>query len=199
MEGNRPFVLTTQCEHLSPHNQAPVGIMMAARNPKTVTSLMLTSPPTYKDVTTAVPEAELQRNYEFLRSPIWGNLAFTLLENRTIIRFFSDLFLFRDKCDERWLDETAKESKFRNARAPVQAFNAGLLQHRSFETELQEMTQPLTVVSGVGDKRGINRMEYGTTRGDDEKSYKLASVEGTNVLPWENPEAIVEFIEEMIF
>lgn len=172
--------------------------MLAARNPDSVNALMLTSPPTYKDVTTAVPQAELQRNYEFLRSPIWGNLAFSILENRAIIRFFSDLFLFSDKCDERWLDETERESKFRRSRTPIQAFNAGLLQHRSFKDELQESTLPLMVVSGAGDKRTVDRVGYQSTA-TPPKQCRLKTLEGTNVLPWENPNGIVQLMEEMGF
>ena len=110
---------------------APVGIMLAKRNPMQVETLMLTSPPTYKDITTAVPEAELQRNYNFLCSPVLGGLAFALLESRGLIQFFSNAFLFQGKCDEEWLDETQRELCV-EARTPVQAFNAGLLQHRSF-------------------------------------------------------------------
>jgi len=178
---------------------APVGIMLAARNPDSVKALMLTSPPTYQDVTTAVPQAELQRNYELLRSPILGNLAFSILENRSIIRFFSDLFLFSEKCDDKWLDETATESKFQQARTPVQAFNAGLLQHRSFETELQESFRPLMVVSGAGDKRAIDREGYQSTAMTQNKQCTLKTIAGTNVLPWENPSGIVELIQEMGF
>ncbi|CAJ1931395.1 unnamed protein product [Cylindrotheca closterium] len=178
---------------------APVGIMLAARNPDTVKALMLTSPPTHQDVITAVPQAELQRNYELLRSPILGNLAFFVLENRAIIRFFSDLFLFSEKCDNRWLDETAKESKFKQARTPVQAFNAGLLQHRSFEAELQESVQPLMVVSGDGDKRTTDREGYQSSRRANQKPCTLKTIGGTNVLPWENPSGIVKLIQEMGF
>lgn len=185
------------CLVVSQGGLAPVGIMLATRNPDSVKALMLASPPTYKDVTTAVPQAELQRNYEFLRSPFWGKLAFSILENRAIIRFFSDLFLFSEKCDERWLDETEKESKFPQARTPIQAFNAGLLQHRSFEMELQESTQPLMVVSGVGDKRAVDRLEYQSTA--TRKECRLETIEGTNVLPWENPNGIVELMRELGF
>ena len=173
--------------------------MLAARNPSsTVKALMLTSPPTYQDVTTAVPQAELQRNYEFLRSPLWGNLAFGILENRTMIRFFSNLFLFSDNCDDEWLDETENESRYLEGRTPIQAFNAGLLQHRSFEVELQESTQPLMVVSGADDKRAVDRVGYQEST-ITKKSCQLKTLAGTNVLPWENPKGIVDLIKEMGF
>lgn len=201
------FLLLLLHHHHRRH-QAPVGIMLAARNPDSVKALILTSPPTYQEVTTAVPQKELQRNYNLLRSPILGNLAFSILENRSMIRFFSDLFLFRDKCDETWLDETAKESKFVEARTPVQAFNAGLLQHRSFETELQQMAcanQEILIVAGDGDKRTVDREGYQTTAtmtstttitSTTKTGTRLVTIQGTNVLPWENPHGIAELIQK---
>ncbi|KAL9189577.1 hypothetical protein ACHAXT_009252 [Thalassiosira profunda] len=173
---------------------APVGIMLAERNPIRVEGLLLASAPTYADITTAIPEQELQRNYNFLCSPVFGGLAFAVLESRAIIRFFSDLFLFEDKCDEQWLDEVEKET-CKEARTPVQAFNAGLLQHRSFEEDLRDMPQPLLVLSGDGDKRASDRVLYQ----EELDNCKLATLPGCNVLPWENPAGVVECIKEMGF
>ena len=166
--------------------------MLASRNPRTVGNLILTSPPVYTDMVTAVPQKELERNYNFLRSPIFGNIAFALLESRSIIRFFSDLFLFQDKCDEEWLDQTQKEV-FREARPPIEAFNAGLLQHRSFEEEMRFLPQPTKILSGEGDKRAIDRVLYGT----EMNQCVLETIEGCNVLPWENPKGVVDQIKEM--
>ena len=154
---------------------------------------MLTSPPTYNDITTAIPQAELTKNYNFLSSPILGRLAFTLLESGDIIKFFSNLFLFQDKCDEDWLDEAEKEL-CEEARPPVQAFNAGLLQHRSFKEELRDMTQPLWIVSGEGDKRVKDRQSYQSELGE---RCKLISISGLNVLPYENPEDVVKLIQDI--
>lgn len=176
---------------------APVGIMLAARNPHLVGNLVLTSPPTYEDVTTAVPETELRRNYDFLRSPLLGGLAFALLESRGVIEFFSNLFLFEDVCDERWLNE-AQGELCEQARTPVQAFNAGLLQHRSFEEELKQMSssgQSLTVVSGTADKRASDRRGYQTELGD---ACTLLTIDGCNVLPWENPVGVIDLIKELL-
>ena len=39
---------------------APVGILLASRNPKMVKRLVLTSPPTYEDIVSAVNEKELK-------------------------------------------------------------------------------------------------------------------------------------------
>lgn len=171
---------------------APVGIMLSQRNPLTINQLMLTSAPIYRDVTTAVPAAELQRNYDFLRSPIFRYIAFSLLESRTVIKFFSNIFLFQDECDEEWLDETERELCV-EARTPVQAFNSGLLQHRSFEEDLKESPQPKLIVSGEGDKRSTERQPYE----EQVDNCALITIPGLNVLPWESPRALVDLIKEL--
>ena len=167
-DGQLPFFRdnSSGCLVVAQGGLAPVGIMLAKRN-TCISDLMpmLTSPPTYNDITTAIPQAELTKNYNFLSSKILGRLAFALLESRDVIKFFSDLFLFQDKCDEEWLDEAQKELCVK-ARPPVQAFNAGLLQHRSFEEELRKMTQPLWIVSGEGDKRVKDRQLYQSELGE---------------------------------
>ena len=166
--------------------------MLAKRNPLTVGDLMLTSPPSYVHVTSAVPEKELERNYNLLRSPILGSFAFAILESKEIIRFFSNLFLFADECDEQWLDETQRES-CRDARPPVQAFNAGLLQHRSFEEELKELNQHKLIVSGDCDKRVVDRQLYGSKL----NQCTLKTIRGLNVMPWENPSGVIELVREL--
>lgn len=171
---------------------APVGIMLAKRNPLTISTLMLTSPPTYQDVTTAVPTAELQRNYDFLKSKFFGTIAFSLLESRALIKFFSSRFLFQDECDEEWLDETGRESVV-EARAPVQVFNAGLLQHRSFEEDLKDSPQSKWIVSGEGDKRAVDRLPYK----EHLDKCSLITLPGLNVLPWESHKALVDQIKEL--
>ena len=193
-EGKIPFFRdnSSGCLVVAQGGLAPVGIMLAKRN-TCVSDLMLTSPPTYSDITTAIPQAELTKNYNFLSSPILGRLAFTLLESGDIIKFFSNLFLFQDKCDEDWLDEAEKEL-CEEARPPVQAFNAGLLQHRSFKEELRDMTQPLWIVSGEGDKRVKDRQSYQSELGE---RCKLISISGLNVLPYENPEDVVKLIQDI--
>ena len=166
--------------------------MLAKRNPKQIGTLMLTSPPTYEDIITPIPQKELQRNYDFLRSPILGNLAFALLESRQAIKFFSDLFLFQDTCDEQWLDE-AMDEICDETRAPVQVFNAGLLQHRSYEDELNDMSSRIWIVKGTSDKR--DRQMYISKLGDEK--CKLVTLVGCNVLPWENPVSIINLMKEL--
>lgn len=189
---NRQGNESNGCLVIAQGGLAPVGIMLAKRNPLTISNLMLTSPPTYTDVTTAVPTAELQRNYEFLRSPILGSIAFNLLESRALIKFFSNSFLFQEECDDDWLDETDKESVLA-ARTPVQAFNAGLLQHRSFEEDLKESPQPKLIVSGEGDKRAVDRQPYK----EQLDTCSLTTIPGLNVLPWESPKEVVDLIKEL--
>lgn len=180
------------CTVVAQGGLAPVGVMLAARNPLAVSRLMLTSPPIYQDMVTAVPEQELEKNYNFLKSPIFGSLAFGILENRGIIRFFSDLFLFADVCDEEWLDQTNLEAR-KLSRPPVQAFNAGLLQHRSFEEELTSLEQKTVILSGKNDKRERDRAPYAV----EMKRCTLKTVGGCNVMPWENPKAVIEAIKDL--
>lgn len=196
-----------------------MGIMLAKRNPKQVEKLMLTSPPTYDDITTAIPEPELERNYNFLCSPVFGGFAFAVLESREIIKLFSNLFLFQEDCGEEWLDETQREICV-EARTPVQAFNAGLLQHRSFEEDLKELilddatsetsgtsasapipnnknpstreiAHQILIVSGDGDKRAVDRQAYES----ELDRCTLTTIEGLNVLPWENPVGVIDLIK----
>ena len=123
---------------------------------------------------------------------IFGSIAFSLLESRALIKFFSNRFLFQDACDEEWLDETERESVVA-ARTPVQAFNAGLLQHRSFQEDLKESPQPKLIVSGTGDKRSIDRQPYK----EQLDTCSLVTIPGLNVLPWESPKEVVDLIREL--
>jgi len=171
---------------------ANVGVMLASRNPGSVVSrLIMTSPPIFKDMINPVPQDELERNYNFLRSKIWGGLAFALLETRPIIRIFSNLILFKEECDESWLDKTINGA-YVEARTPIQAFNAGLLNHRSFEEELSTLEQPVLVLSGSSDKRNEDRNMYATKM----KNCTMRVLDGLNVLPYENARDTVEAIEK---
>ena len=173
---------------------ASVGIMLASRNNPTsvVSKLILTSPPKYDDMITPVPQKELETNYNFLSSPLWGNLAFSVLESRPIIRLFSDLFLFSDKCDEMWLDYTMNGASFKESRTPVISFNAGLLSHRSFEDEMVSLDQEVLIVCGKDDKRTSDRMMYCT----EMKDCRIEVLDGCNVVPWENERDFVKLIKE---
>jgi pimeloyl-ACP methyl ester carboxylesterase len=170
---------------------APIGILLADRNPKLVRRLVLTSPPTWEDITTAVPENELERNYNFLRSPILGKLAFQFLESRKAIEFFSNQFLFSNKCDNVWLDKTEQEFGV-DARPPVQVFNAGMCMNRGLQSELTTLEQPTLIIQGEDDKR--KRQEYSQNM----KNCQLVILPGQNVVPWEYPKAMANQLKDWI-
>uniref|UniRef100_A0A7S4IK79 AB hydrolase-1 domain-containing protein n=1 Tax=Odontella aurita TaxID=265563 RepID=A0A7S4IK79_9STRA len=180
------------CVVVAQGGMTPVAVLLAARNPCStgnvqvvgVSHLVLTSPQTWEDMVVPVPQFELANNYDFLRSQVLGKLAFSLLESRWAVRFFSDLFLFSGKCDEDWVDLTTRsEATQPEARQPIMAFNAGLLNHRSYEEELRTLEQPTLVMSGLGDKRVEDRLQYR----EEMRSCGLESIRGTNVMPWESP------------
>ena len=170
---------------------APIGILLADRNPKLVRRLVLTSPPTWEDITTAVPENELERNYNFLRSPILGKLAFQFLESRKAIEFFSNQFLFSNKCDNVWLDKTEQEFGV-DARLPVRVFHAGMCMNRALLSELTTLEQPTLIIQGEDDKR--KRQEYSQNM----KNCQLVILPGQNVVPWEYPKAMANQLKDWI-
>jgi pimeloyl-ACP methyl ester carboxylesterase len=165
---------------------APVGVLLASRNPQTVQRLILTSPPTWREMTTPVPEKELATNYNFLKSPL-GALAFKfLLESRGAVKFFSNLFLFANKsCDETWISNCLNEA-CEAVRPPVQVFNAGFCFNQSYQDELQtQISQPVLILQGDKDERTQQqrRQEYV----DVMANCSLQTIAGKNVLPWESP------------
>ena len=191
-EIRRPCVVVTQ------GGLAPVGVLLAARSAgdwdgaRAVTKVVHCSPPTWEEMVTGVPEGELRRNYDALRSPL-GRAAVGLLERRGPIKFFSDLFLFEEESDDAWLDNAAAACGA-EVREPVLAFNAGLCNARSYEVELTEqIAQPTLVLSGRGDKREAARRGYEERM----RACRLKMLPGANVLPWEaareTAEAIAEF------
>ena len=177
----RPCVVVTQ------GGLAPVGAVLASREADNwrgslaVAGLVLASPPTWQDMTVAKPVAEVERNYAFLRTPL-GGASVALLENRAAIRFFSNLFLFEEEADAAWLDEACADCSAA-VRAPVLAFNAGLLSARDYSAELCNTYTPTLVLSGTTDKREADRRLYASQM----LSCRLGSVRGCNVLPWESP------------
>jgi hypothetical protein len=174
---------------------APIGVRVAHRNPSQISHLILTSPPTWSDMTTAVPRTELQRNDQFLRSPVWGSLAFSLLETRWAVSFFSNLFLFASSNIEdttKWLD-CIQDGVGPAQRFAVMAFNAGFCQQVSNEKELTELPQPTLILQGDEDK-SRNRDEYVQNM----KDCKIKTIPGKNVLPWESPARVCQAIREFI-
>jgi pimeloyl-ACP methyl ester carboxylesterase len=169
---------------------APVAVVLAARYPDLISRIVLTSPPTYDDMVTAIPQDELKRNFDFLTNPLSAKIAFGLLESEWALRFFSNAFLFTEPCDDLWVSK-ALETISPEQRFPVAAFNAGLCNHRSFVDELtSQMTQPTLILSGLDDKR--DRQGYV----DNMPNCKWQRLDGCNVLPWENPAGVYQAIQE---
>ena len=163
---------------------APIAVLLAHRNPSLVGNVVLTSPPTWKDMTTAVPSKEVEANYDFFTSSIRGGLAFFVLEQQWAIEFFSNLFLFQKPCDATWLTRTQQEACL-DVRPPVQAFNSGLLMAQSYESELRTLTQPMLILQGVGDKARHDQREAFV---EQMKNCVIMTLEDSkNVLPWEVP------------
>ncbi|GKY94811.1 hypothetical protein MPSEU_000446300 [Mayamaea pseudoterrestris] len=171
------------CHLLVQGGLAPIGVALAAQNPSTISSLILASPPTYKDLTTPVPLKDIEFNYSFLKSPLFGTLAFGVLESRWAIKVFSNAFLFEQPCDDEWLDETLQEA-CRETRPPVQVFNAGALCLQSLETELQTLQQPTLILQGQADtsQRRDGRLPYLANL----RLAELETLPGKSLLPWES-------------
>jgi len=128
-----------------------------------------------------------------LTLPVVGSILFNLLETRAAIRLFSNLFLFANKCDERWLDMIMTYGSISDAaREPIKAFNAGLLNHRSYENELKSLTQPTLIVSGSIDKRQSGRIPFS----EEMRECTLNIIDGLNVLPWENAASFKRIVLE---
>ena len=165
----------------------PIAILLADRNQDIVRRLVLTSPPVWKDLTTAVQEYDSERNYNFLRSPIWGKLVFKLLESRQAIEFFSNQFLFSNKCDNTWLDKTEEEFGV-TSRPPVVVFNAGMCMNRGLQSELTRLEQPTLIIQGEDDKR--QKQEYSRNM----KNSQMIKLPGQNVIPWEYPKEMANLL-----
>lgn len=185
----------SKCVIVAQGGLAPVGVLLAARNAKTVSHLVLTSPPTWKDMTTAVSVDELSRNSNLLSSPLVGPLAFGVLESTWAVNLFSNTFLFQGACDERWLELACGKTTAAD-RPPVVAFNAGFCNHRSFEEELKRLSQPTLILCGTDDEgRTRARLEY------VKKMAKcvIEELNGKNVLPWESPMEVIEAIKKSCY
>jgi len=175
---------------------APIGILLAAAEPTLVKKLVLASPPTYEEMTTAVPPKELERNYNFLSSPFLGDAAFRILESRSAIAYFSNLFLFDAKnapCDENWVQQAIDEAR-PDVRPPVQVFNAGYCMQQSLQEQIMSLSQPVLILEGDKDKRRKDRQDYQASM----KNCVLETLPGKNVLPYESPAETVAAIRRFL-
>jgi pimeloyl-ACP methyl ester carboxylesterase len=170
---------------------APVAILLAARNPSIVAQIILTSPPTFDDLTKSISESELRFNFNALCNPLLEKLAFSILESRWAVMLFSNLFLFARPCDCEWINRTIKDSG-PDVRKPVQLFNAGYCSYRSYQEELNKIIQQTLILRGNEDNRSSD--EYASIL----KNCLVKRIPGKNVLPWESSldssAAIKEFL-----
>lgn len=185
-EIRRPTVLVTQ------GGLAPLGVMAASRDSwsgsRAFCGLVLASPPVWGDLVEGLKEDEVSRNYRLLTSPL-GIPAYSILTTRPFVKFFSDLFLFasteQQGCDERWLEECAREAT-PEARAAVLAFNAGLVGLQPLGERLRSLPQPVLVLEGDQDPRRSRRRGFTDEMAD---CRQLQIEQSKNVLPWEQPAA----------
>jgi pimeloyl-ACP methyl ester carboxylesterase len=161
---------------------APIGISLASRNPDTIRSLILSSPPLLEELQNGLPEQQIRQNYDFFASQL-GNVAFRLLETKPAVRFFSDLFLFENKCDEIWLQNALNEA-CSLARPPIAAFNSGLCLKKGYRQAIANIKTPVLVLQGKTDSRSIKRLEVYPSCFTN---CQVEEIEGKNVLGWESP------------
>ena len=92
---------------------APIGVHLAhwcGQDKEAVAGLVLTSPPTWGDMTTAVPAAELELNLRALSTPL-GSAAVGLLENLGAIRFFSGRGAEETRADQLYESSRARKPR----------------------------------------------------------------------------------------
>ena len=173
---------------------APVALQLGRRNKVTnLASLILTSPPVYKDLIMPIDKGEFSRNLkalQFLKTGVrW------LLCRRSAIKFFSNLFLFAGEADDRFLDEATSDAQTPLKIEPVLLFNSGALFTRSWEEEIASLGERLHVVSGAKEsqERKDGRLTYGEFGGT------LSEVpESCNVIPYEAAEEFEKVIEKVV-
>ena len=100
----------------------------------------------------------------------------------------------RNMEDPKWMQRCLAECQYQEARPPIQAFNAGLMQHRSYLDELTSLTVPTTIVQGKGD---VNRIPLRENYATEMKNCQLVTLpRGLNVLPWECPDLFVKHLQK---
>ena len=112
------------------------------------------------------------------------------------MRFFSDLFLFADACDEAWIGNCLIDDERPKSIEPVLTFNAGVVGARGLFDELKtQVPQPVLVIEGAADKRSAKRGGYAETVPDLERG----EIDGScNVPPWERPGLVADAIGALV-
>ena len=207
---------------------APVGVYLASRSSdrwdgaRAVAGLALSAPPPFADLAEGLDSAEVARNLEFLQSSL-GRQLVKLLRSSFFVRFFSNLFLFADSCDEAWIGNCQCINQIFAARRPLRppdslihlrtgnclidderpksiepvlTFNAGVVGARGLFDELKtQVPQPVLVIEGSADKRSEKRSGYAETVPDLER----VAIEGScNVPPWERPGLVADAIGALV-
>ena len=79
-----------------------------------------------------------------------------------------------------------------SVRPPVQVFNAGMCQAKSYEDELLELPQPTLILQGDADPRDRNEFKKYV------KECEIMTLPGRNALPWESPKETSTAIRDFI-
>ena len=180
---------------------APVGVYLASRSSdrwdgaRAVAGLALSAPPPFADLAEGLDSAEVARNLDFLQSSL-GRQLVKLLRSAFFVKFFSNLFLFADSCDEAWISNCLVDDARPKSIEPVLTFNAGVVGARGLFDELKmQVPQPVLVIEGSADKRSQKRGGYAETVPDLER----VAIEGScNVPPWERPGLVADAIGALV-
>ena len=200
---------------------APVGVYLASRSSdrwdgaRAVAGLALSAPPPFADLAEGLDSAEsdaasvcsmawgltgcrshrVARNLDFLQSSL-GRQLVKLLRSAFFVKFFSNLFLFADSCDDTWISNCLVDDARPKSIEPVLTFNAGVVGARGLFDELKmQVPQPVLVIEGSADKRSEKRGGYADTVPDLER----VAIEGScNVPPWERPGLVADAIGALV-
>ena len=169
---------------------APVGVQLAARRTSdfngadAVGGLVLASPPTFEAMRQGLDQEQVAKNWRWLTSPP-GQASYYLLRLRAFVSFFSNLFLFRDRADEEFVQRACRGATI-EARWPVFAFNSGLVIAKGFADEIETIAGEglkVMILSGSDDGRTAKREASALSL---IPSCQLVRIAGKNVLPWES-------------
>lgn len=192
-EIGEPCVVATQ------GGLAPVGALLASRasddwnGSKAVAALALLSPPGWAAMAGGLRRADVSRNYDRLTSRL-GLFGFEVIRGEAFVRFFSDLFLFCDRCDDAWVENCVRDDARPSSREPVLSFNAGVVNARPLGNELADLEMPVLILEGASDRRRAARDGYVAGLRDCERREIPG---GLNVLPWEAPAAVAAQLSDL--
>ena len=162
---------------------APVGVYLASRSSdrwdgaRAVAGLALSAPPPFADLAEGLDSAEVARNLEFLQSSL-GRQLVKLLRSAFFVKFFSNLFLFADACDEAWISNCLVDDESPKSIEPVLTFNAGVVGARGLFDELK-MQVPSPCWSSRARRTSGARSAAATPRPSRTSSARRSTVHAT--------------------